>query len=169
MRLSPIGMIYLKMLKPRFAELIDSFFYVSKKHLISIDPDSHIIEKQKRSKGHSTTQDTDIATLIGISDSHAFSKKNEFKNILLEKIPIIAPFIGISDSHAFSKLFALRMRLSAYIFLLYCPPTSNIAWVICPSEQTLVASINSLKIFSFLIEASLIFSKAASAESSLAL
>ena len=32
-----------------------------------------------------------------------------------------------------------------YIFLLYCPPTSNKALVICPKEQTLVTSIKLLK------------------------
>ena len=34
-----------------------------------------------------------------------------------------------------------------YIFLLYCPPTSKSALVICPSEQYFEASIIELKIF----------------------
>lgn len=53
---------------------------------------------------------------------------------------------GISDLHGFQKS---ENRLSAYIFLLYCPPTSNKAVVICPKEQALVASINTSKMFSF--------------------
>lgn len=36
-----------------------------------------------------------------------------------------------------------------YIFLRYCPPTSNIAAVSCPSEQYLHASISTSNIFSF--------------------
>ncbi len=36
-----------------------------------------------------------------------------------------------------------------HIFLLYCPPTSNMALVICPSEQCLQASINSAKMLRF--------------------
>lgn len=36
-----------------------------------------------------------------------------------------------------------------YIFLRYCPPTLNKASVICPNEQTLVASINFSNKFSF--------------------
>lgn len=35
-----------------------------------------------------------------------------------------------------------------YIFLLYCPPTSNKAVVICPKEHTFVASISTSKMFS---------------------
>ena len=31
---------------------------------------------------------------------------------------------------------------SSYIFLLYCPPNSNIAAVSCPTEQYFVASIS---------------------------
>ena len=37
--------------------------------------------------------------------------------------------------------------LHIYILRLYCPPTSNKALVICPNEQTFVASINFSKIF----------------------
>ena len=40
-----------------------------------------------------------------------------------------------------------------YMFLLYCPPTSNMAAVSWPSEQYLVASIRTSNIFSFLIAA----------------
>src|SRR5688572_5296047 len=36
-------------------------------------------------------------------------------------------------------------RLPLYIFLLYCPPTSNNAFVISPSEHTFVASMSSEK------------------------
>ena len=34
-----------------------------------------------------------------------------------------------------------------YIFLLYCPPTSNKALVICPNEQYLTVSIKASNIF----------------------
>lgn len=37
-----------------------------------------------------------------------------------------------------------------YIFLRYCPPTSNIAAVSCPSDQYFVASISTANILSFL-------------------
>ncbi len=37
----------------------------------------------------------------------------------------------------------------AYMFLRYCPPTSNIAAVNCPNEQYFVASISTSNIFSF--------------------
>lgn len=40
-----------------------------------------------------------------------------------------------------------------YMFLRYCPPTSNIAAVSCPSEQYFVASINTSNMFSFRIAA----------------
>ena len=39
------------------------------------------------------------------------------------------------------------------MFLLYCPPTSNMACVNCPSEQYLVASMRTANMFSFLIVA----------------
>lgn len=35
-----------------------------------------------------------------------------------------------------------RLRPYAYIFLRYCPPTSNIACVSCPRAQYLVTSIS---------------------------
>ena len=41
-----------------------------------------------------------------------------------------------------------------YIFRRYCPPTSNSAAVICPNEQTLLASIKASNRFSFLIATS---------------
>ena len=44
-----------------------------------------------------------------------------------------------------------------YIFLLYWPPTSKRAVVICPKEHVLVASIRILKIFLFFIAASCTF------------
>ena len=40
-----------------------------------------------------------------------------------------------------------------YIFLRYCPPTSNSAFVICPSEQTRTASISTSNTFLFSITA----------------
>lgn len=43
--------------------------------------------------------------------------------------------------------FTLKIWRSAYIFLLYWPPTSNKALVICPKEQTLQTSIKASKIF----------------------
>ena len=46
----------------------------------------------------------------------------------------------------------LKLSLNNYIFLLYCPPTENKAFVICPKEQYLTHSINCSKIFSFRIE-----------------
>ena len=42
----------------------------------------------------------------------------------------------------------------AHMFLLYCPPTSNIAAVNCPSEQYFVASMSISNMFSFLMAAS---------------
>ena len=47
---------------------------------------------------------------------------------------------------------SLNLSLNNYIFLLYCPPTENKAFVICPKEQYLTHSINCSKIFSFRIE-----------------
>ena len=44
-------------------------------------------------------------------------------------------------------------RDTPYIFLRYCPPTSNIAAVNCPRLQYFVASISTSNIFSFLIAA----------------
>jgi hypothetical protein len=40
-----------------------------------------------------------------------------------------------------------------YMFLLYCPPTSNIAAVNCPRLQYFVASIKTANMFSFRIAA----------------
>src|SRR3989304_3896970 len=42
---------------------------------------------------------------------------------------------------------------TVYMLLLYCPPTSNSAWVICPSEQTRTASISTANTFSSRITA----------------
>mgnify|MGYP002807163109 CR=1 FL=1 len=53
---------------------------------------------------------------------------------------------SISDAHYNAKK---HYRFSAYMFLRYCPPTLNKASVICPNEQTLVASINLSNKFSF--------------------
>lgn len=41
-----------------------------------------------------------------------------------------------------ARLKASMSLRHAYMFLLYCPPTSNIAAVSCPSEQYFVASIS---------------------------
>ena len=48
----------------------------------------------------------------------------------------------------------LTTTYQLHIFLLYCPPTSNNAFVICPREHTLHASINTSKIFLFWTAAS---------------
>ena len=49
--------------------------------------------------------------------------------------------------------FERRYAHKTYIFLRYCPPTSNIAAVNCPSEQYFVASISTSNMFSFRIAA----------------
>ena len=45
------------------------------------------------------------------------------------------------------------MKSRNYILRRYCPPTSNSAFVICPSEQTRTASISTSKTFLFSITA----------------
>lgn len=62
----------------------------------------------------------------------------------LVKIPVKSgKMISIKHNVCYKK----SKNLAHYIFLLYCPPTSNNAAVICPSEQTLQASIKASKIF----------------------
>ena len=53
--------------------------------------------------------------------------------------------------------------LRHYILLRYCPPTSNSASVICPSEQTFTASISSAKTLPPLMAVCLSFASAAGA------
>ena len=48
-------------------------------------------------------------------------------------------FIGVEFDRSLLK--------ADYIFLRYCPPTSNNAFVICPSEQTRTASISTSNTF----------------------
>lgn len=48
-----------------------------------------------------------------------------------------------------SKIVNPKNLQSTHIFLLYCPPTSNSAFVISPREQTFVASISTEKTFLF--------------------
>src|SRR5437867_7650588 len=46
-----------------------------------------------------------------------------------------------------------RKEVLSYMLRRYWPPTSNRAWVICPSEQTRTASISTAKTFSLRITA----------------
>ena len=60
-----------------------------------------------------------------------------FKKMQLKHVIYASIIIEISNTIAF------------YIFLRYCPPTLNKASVICPKEQTFVASISLSNKFSF--------------------
>ena len=59
----------------------------------------------------------------------------------------------IKNGQSFFKIVRFFYLQNFYIFLLYCPPTSNNALVICPNEQVLVAVIKCSNIFSCLMAA----------------
>ncbi len=60
---------------------------------------------------------------------------------------------AIKNGHRSGARFAVMLAAQAYIFRRYCPPTSNSALVIWPSEQTRTASIRRANTFSLAMAA----------------
>ena len=76
----------------------------------------------------------------------------------------IAPRVGRFPTSP-CDAFPFLTQSWLYIFRRYCPPTSNKAWVICPSEHTRAAFISSAKMLPPSMQTCLSFSSATGASS----
>jgi len=74
---------------------------------------------------------------------HSFDSSNYYKQVSRYSQP---PQFSCGRKGLFVRPFFI---IRYYIFRLYCPPTSNKASVICPSEQTLQASIKASNMLPF--------------------
>ena len=93
-----------------------------------------------------------LSNLYGALDvSQEIKNGKPAKEALNEFMRRVTGSIDLNNKKAYQEFLISFLTLeiiNAYIFLLYCPPTSKSALVICPREHTLEASISSSNMFS---------------------